>query len=623
MATVEAVEQAPDTSPKWRLPSRLPPLSGWVLVAYRVLWCVVTALALASLTLSYRTEVAGQRSARAFYDLGLIQMAGSAAGPVVQPFSPQAKRLFSGRETLLAVNGRALPVDREGRTQAVSGPDGASVSVALMRADGSRHRVALTRSSGYLTEAYAGTGMTWAARRWIEFGLSRLAGLLWLVTGLLLFRRRPRDPVAALIAMGAVLGALGGVGLHALWPSASILVDVILAYIFNASLMLGLLTFPDGWFRPRWSRSLAMLSAPMVLISVCLIRYSITLSGLLLASAINGILLIALIAAIVGRYRATPPGTARQQIKLAIFGFVVGIFLILVGFFCNAMASGVVNERARVWWLLGAEIVFGFGSMALFGGLLFSLLRYRLYDADTAISRSVAYGALTLVLLAIFAGSENMIEILGQEYFGKSLGTLAGGIGAAVAAVMIVPLHHRIEHWAEKHFQKQLIELRHGLPLLVGDLREMAGLEGIAAAVLDAVAHGVRANWVTLLVGGDLIEARGIAPSEVEAWRASWTSAAHDGLDSARGDPLFPLRVPLDAHGHDRVGWLLLGPRPDGSFYGKDEREALAEIAGPVARALEIVRMRCEEKQKMETRIAGLEAVVGDFLSRDACLPAR
>jgi hypothetical protein len=154
-----------------RLPDALPPLSGWVLVAYRVLWCAAAVLAVATLALGYHDEVAAQRNVRALYDLGLIPMGVTSTGQLVQPFSAQAKRLFNDQETLLAVNGRALPADMEGQTQALAGPDGAAVSVELMRADGSRQRMTLTRSGAYLVNVYAGTGMTWVARRWIQFGL--------------------------------------------------------------------------------------------------------------------------------------------------------------------------------------------------------------------------------------------------------------------------------------------------------------------------------------------------------------------------------------------------------------------------------------------------------------------
>jgi hypothetical protein len=80
---------------------------------------------------------------------------------------------------------------------------------------------------------------------------------------------------------------------------------------------------------------------------------------------------------------------------------------------------------------------------------------------------------------------------------------------------------------------------------------------------------------------------------------------------------LLPVRIPLEADGCGRVGWLLLGPRPDGSLYNKDERETLAEVADPVARALDIVHRRAarseavqEQLTAMERRFAVLEAAL-------------
>jgi hypothetical protein len=73
------------------------------------------------------------------------------------------------------------------------------------------------------------------------------------------------------------------------------------------------------------------------------------------------------------------------------------------------------------------------------------------------------------------------------------------------------------------------------------------------------------------------------------------------------------MRIPLRVR-HARgkpLGWLLLGPRPDGSFYGKAERAVLAEIADPLARALHIVQQRALREARLEARLGALEAKVG------------
>ena len=76
---------------------------------------------------------------------------------------------------------------------------------------------------------------------------------------------------------------------------------------------------------------------------------------------------------------------------------------------------------------------------------------------------------------------------------------------------------------------------------------------------------------------------------------------------------MFPVRVRLridSGEAPETVGWLLLGPRPDGTLFGSDEREALAHIAEPVARALHIASLRQSRERNAETRLKLLEQLV-------------
>ena len=86
-----------------------------------------------------------------------------------------------------------------------------------------------------------------------------------------------------------------------------------------------------------------------------------------------------------------------------------------------------------------------------------------------------------------------------------------------------------------------------------------------------------------------------------------------------RADPLFPVQLQLTADGVGQIGWLLLGPRPDGSFYGREEREALREIAEPVARALAIAIERERRKaaqQQREDKLHDQIEALGRFMAR-------
>lgn len=328
---------------------------------------------------------------------------------------------------------------------------------------------------------------------------------------------------------------------------------------------------------------------------------------------------VTLLIAVIDRLRRTPPGIERQQTKAVLFGIAVFCVLLVVNNILVQMQLVVTAVGPSSWLILTAHLAVAFSGIAIPAGLLVSLLRFRLYDAETAISRSVAFGALTVMLLGIFAASGKVIEALGDRYLGAEMGASAGALGAAIAAAITVPLHGKVTRWAERRFQGDLIRLRRGLPALVADLRETATPQDLGDATLARVRSGVRAAHGAVVADGAVLATQDVDAAVVRRWIDNGTQAADrdDRLQIRRDDGLFPLRVPLSADGVGLAGWLLLGPRPDGSLYGRDERDALSDIADPVARALAIASRRsiegsarAREFDEMRRRLAEVEAVL-------------
>jgi hypothetical protein len=154
-------------------------------------------------------------------------------------------------------------------------------------------------------------------------------------------------------------------------------------------------------------------------------------------------------------------------------------------------------------------------------------------------------------------------------------------------------------------------------------LRESAPVEQLVSAVMSRVEAGVRSTREAVLLasGGKLAIAgiRGTSAKDLRAWQRGWrVPAGEQALNCDKHDTLFPLRLRLciETSGEpETVGWLLLGPRPDGSFFGKDEREALAHIAGPVARAIHIAQLRERREADAEKRLSALETLIGKVAS--------
>lgn len=329
--------------------------------------------------------------------------------------------------------------------------------------------------------------------------------------------------------------------------------------------------------------------------------------------------------AILVRYRRSPPGDQRQQIRWALLGFAAGAFFIILDQALLLLYRNAPSMTVALWSELLHYLVYALAFACIPLGLLISLLRYRLYDADAAISRSAVYATLTLLLSAVFAGSMNGIEAIIQASFGRDAGAEAAAVAAAFTAVLVAPAHYMVHRWAEARFQRRLMDLRQDLPEWLAEMRETAGTDELLDRLMTKISAGLRASRAAVLLrdgGGRRVAAvRAVSAEEVEGWSGEiGTTTGESPIDCRRGDDLFPVRIrlgPGQGKGAEPIGWILLGPRPDGSFYGKDEQEALAEIADPIARAVQIVRLReareaagREQIEALNSRLAALEAAL-------------
>jgi hypothetical protein len=297
--------------------------------------------------------------------------------------------------------------------------------------------------------------------------------------------------------------------------------------------------------------------------------------------------------------RATPSSDLRQQIRWALFGFtgyaLFRALSIASDFF--KWSTNSFGNQLLVEMLAGVALALAVLVLQL--GLLIALLRYRLYDAEAIISKTASIAIVTVLLGAGFAGVMEGIITQMQNIYPDSQ-TPAAMVGAMVAVMLIQPLHSKVNAWAEKRFHKNLLELKNGLPEAMRDLRDVTSFEDFIDEVLGRVAEGVLAHRVAFVLGRDVKQQVGVTRGEVLRWLAAFQPPEdHDKIECQTDDPLFPLRVRVEDGSGALVGWLLIGPRPDGSIAGKDEREALENIVVPLARSLRIVLSREREKKEM------------------------
>jgi hypothetical protein len=580
-----------------RLPRRLPRLAGLGFQLFRVIWFVALGGAIAGVTIGeiYTYQRIAATSA-AFEAYGL-HIGVEVPVTLYFPLSAAARRAgIAAGDSIVAIDGK--PVAANARPQDIAPLLDRAGAVATIRTRAVTGSVAdhrLVRDPRQADETYAGSGLTPLGRELAIRIYDTLTALVMFGAALLLFIRRPRDPVAALLSIAFLL-LLASYSWTWLLDVAQLRWPVALLRPTAWTLMnIVLLTFPTGRFEPRWSAVVALALAPIWAFWV--FDTSAEMGNAI--GVINMVVFLLVIISIRHRYRRLSSDLERQQIKWAVLGFC-GAAVSLLAVIVAALIVPVmtINPHILIW----AETIRFFGVITMIAslalGLLVSLLRYRLYDADAIISRSAGYALLTLMIGAVWAGGERGIEHVVTVSMGHEAGGAATVIAAALATMLVAPAHNRVHRWAEHRFQKALMHLRHGLPAFVEDMRETAHVHELLEGTLDRIERGVRAVRGAVLLADlnnvmQLAAVRDIAEAPVETWRAGWHPHPHHqhALECDREDPLFPLRLRLDGEA-GTLGWILLGSRPDGSFYGRDEREALDEVAEPIARAVIVARRR-------------------------------
>lgn len=492
----------------------------------------------------------------------------------------------------------------------IAGEAPRDIVLTLRGADGATRDVAVRAGEGHIAAGARALGVPPGLLGFVDL-IHLLTYPFLLVSAWLLLRRKREDVVSSVVSL-AILLAMGTEQPAAAALAAAGVPEAVHRLLYdlaNICLIGGILLFPHGRLAPRAAVPLlALLPALFVLEGDTYRAMLIALMG-----GAVGVLLWRL---------RTAAGDERQQLKWAVFGFAGYALFIAVGLVADMLKPGAASLAGQLLLEAAAGLGFALAFLTLQAGLLVALLRYRLYDAEVAISRSASFALIALILATVFAATMEGVKEVILRFFGRDAGSIAPIVGAALSTALVNPVYERVQHWAEGRFHRRLAEMRRALPEALRDLRHVATLPELVGEVLARIAAGVRAARVAMVLDGAVAGTRGCAAAEVEAWRAA--TALDPGAAPAveTHDPVFPLRRPLLLESGDCIGWILLGPHPDRSRLSTAELGALDEIAGPIARAIRVVQGREARERAVTEALEAQQRQIDALARRLAAQPA-
>jgi hypothetical protein len=328
------------------------------------------------------------------------------------------------------------------------------------------------------------------------------------VVSTLIIWRRSRDRMALIVALFLVTLAPSAVMFNvSASPSSWQVPNEFLSFLFQTLFLLVFSLFPTGQFVPRWVR--------WIIIVFLTLQIPFTFFPAL--NGFPGFLeflggLAILVVVQVYRYRRVSGPLERQQTKWVVFGFAVPITSWVLGIvpyllFPVLAVPGSLYLPAYV----AAQDILLFLIPLSFG---LAMLRSRLWDIDVLINRTLVYGALTVILTAVYVGLVIGLQALLRSSISHDSG-VAIVLSTLAIAALFQPLRRRIQRIIDRRFYRSKYDAAKTVAAFSATLRQEVDLDQLREHLLAVVQETMQPAHVSMWLR---------PPAQDRKYQATWSN---------------------------------------------------------------------------------------------------
>jgi hypothetical protein len=350
------------------------------------------------------------------------------------------------------------------------------------------------------------------------------------IVGALIASRHPKNPVGWICLAVGLFWMLIAVG-EQYEAEGTVTIDALTQAIWVPPIgLLGIyliLLFPDGKLPSRRWRPLAWLSGVVMVLASLGITFApgpleghpgvrnplglevapwVATAGIVILLLLP-LCMLASALSLVLRYRQSR-GQEREQIKwIAFAASVVGLLYLIamVGSFFVPVAWGAAGTPLWLGLLQQAALV-SFTAVPIAVG--FAVLKYRLYEIDLLINRTLVYSALTATLVGVYVGSIVVLQGLLRALTGQE-SQLAIVASTLAVAALFNPLRRRIQGFIDRRFYRSKYDARKTLETFSAKLREETDLEALSNDLTSVVHETMQPAHISLWLRPDTAPKKG------------------------------------------------------------------------------------------------------------------
>ncbi len=252
--------------------------------------------------------------------------------------------------------------------------------------------------------------------------------------------------------------------------------------------------FPNGRVVPRW---LGWLLLGMILVNLPFSLFP----SLPFDSLIDTLFTISAFPLIFGaqlyRYRRVSTAVERQQTKWVVYSVSLTLLVFIVWYIPQAI-NPALSQTGTLYSMIGGPLLAIFFCFSAVG-ITIAIMRYRLWDIDILINRTLVYGSLTFILAACYAGLIVSLESLTVVLTGKaSQQPVVLVISTLMIAALVQPLRKRLQNLIDRRFYRRKYDMGKTLAAFNATLRHEVDLNELREHLLEVVQETMQPAHVSL-----------------------------------------------------------------------------------------------------------------------------
>ncbi|MCC6191292.1 MAG: sensor histidine kinase [Anaerolineales bacterium] len=418
---------------------------------------------------------------------------------------------------------------------------------------------------------------------------SALTALLSIGLAVLLFWQRRGETIALvtayfLLAYGISLGGPLEIALGAAESEGRrLLANSLSGALTLVPFMLLMGLFPNGQFVPRWARWLALAALPFVpwyFVSPPGSLAAVTPLAALVDIAQWALVLLA-IAAQVLRYRRVSTRAERRQTQWFVFGLFLWLGLMLLSSLPYGMLLREPAGSALPWWIPLGSLAWVVSTAIIPVTLTMAITRHRLFDIELLLNRALVYGALTVVVIALYLALVIALGGLAQAFGSPLIALLA----TSAVAVLFQPLRERLQRSVNRLIYGERDDPYAVLAQLGQRLEASLAPEAVLPVIAETVAQALKLPYTAVAL----------------------SDGTETSLAAEHGAPVpGAQRLPLVYRG-ETVGELLVASRAPGEPFTAAERHLLENVARQAGAAAFAVRLLADLRHSRERLVTARE----------------